>query len=41
MGYSKEAAETAMTKWIGKTQESQQSSDAMMISQQQAVVWVD
>jgi hypothetical protein len=25
-----------MTKWIGKTQESQQSSDAMMISQQQA-----
>ncbi len=37
MGYSKkEAAETAMTKWIGKTQESQQSSDAMMISQQQA-----
>ena len=31
-----EAEDKAMTDWIAKTQESQQSSDAMMISQQQA-----
>ena len=36
-GLSEEQAETkAMTDWIAKTQESQQSSDPMMISQQQA-----
>ena len=36
-GFSEqEANEKALTDWIAKTQESQQSSDAMMISQQQA-----
>ena len=36
-GFSKqEATEKAMADWVKKSQESQQSSDAMMISQQQA-----